>query len=416
MDGRTTLLGHADAAQMRETVGRAAPTLGKLIWRLAIMAVLLAVVFGGFYAYERFRETMTAQFFANMKPPPVPVVVVAATSQALPQSFGGIGSLVAVHQVTVSPEIGGRVTKIFFEAGATVRAGDPLVQLNDEPEQGDLLNYRAQARLAQINLARARELAARQNGPLANVDTYQSQLDQANAGIAKTQALIAQKLVRASFGGVLGIRQVDLGQYVSPGTMLVTLTDLDTLYANFTLPEQNRAALSVGQPVEVSVDAYRGRVFTARMATIEPQVGADTRTIKLQATLANPDHLLMPGMFANARVVLPPLPDVVTVPETAVDYTLYGDSVFLVTEEAGAAAQTAGNQSAGGQAAGNPAFKVKRTSVKVGERFGNKVAILSGLKPGDRVATSGQNKLNDGAAVTLTSSDALATPTNVPTN
>src|SRR5260221_10508388 len=118
MDGRTTLLGHADAAQMRETVGRAAPTLGKLIWRLAIMAVLLAVVFGGFYAYERFRETMTAQFFANMKPPPVPVVVVAATSQALPQSFGGIGSLVAVHHVTVSPEIGGRVTKIFFEAGA----------------------------------------------------------------------------------------------------------------------------------------------------------------------------------------------------------------------------------------------------------------------------------------------------------
>src|SRR6266702_2603452 len=165
MDGRTTLLDHADTAQMRDTAGRAAPTRGKLIWRLAIMAVLLAVVFGGFYAYERFRETMTAQFFANMKPPPVPVVAVAATAQSLPQSFGGIGSLIAVHQVTVSPEIGGRITKIFFEAGATVRAGDPLVQLNDEPEQGDLLNYRAQARLAQINLTRARELAARQNGP-----------------------------------------------------------------------------------------------------------------------------------------------------------------------------------------------------------------------------------------------------------
>ncbi len=411
MDGRTTLIDHADAAQMRETVGRAAPTLGKLIWRLAIMAVLLAIVFGGFYAYERFRETMTAQFFANMKPPPVPVVAVAATAQSLPQSFGGIGSLVAVHQVTVSPEVGGRITKIFFEAGAAVRAGDPLVQLNDEPEQGDLLNYRAQVRLAQINLARARELAARQNGPLANVDTYQSQLDQANAGIAKTQALIAQKLVRASFGGVLGIRQVDLGQYVSPGTMLVTLTDLDTLYANFTLPEQNRAALSVGQSIEVTVDAYRGRVFPAKMTTIEPQVGADTRTIKLQATLANPDHLLLPGMFANARVVLPPLPDVVTVPETAVDYTLYGDSVFLVTEEGGAPAQTAGNQPAG-----NPVFKVKRTSVKVGERFDNKVAILSGLKPGDRVATSGQIKLNDGATVTITSSNALATPAKVPTN
>src|SRR5713226_2838167 len=142
----------------RRPIGR---TRGKLILRLAIMAVLLALVFGGFYAYERFREVKTAEFFANMKPPPVPVVAVAATTQALPQSFGGIGSLVAVHQVTVSPEIGGRITKIFFEAGATVRAGDPLVQLNDEPEQGDLLNFRAQARIAQINLARARELASR---------------------------------------------------------------------------------------------------------------------------------------------------------------------------------------------------------------------------------------------------------------
>ena len=417
MDGRTTVLDRADAAPTRDAVGRAGPTRRKLVWRLAIMAVLLAIVFGGFYAWERVREQMTAKIFATMKPPPVPVVAVAATAQAMPQSFSGIGSLVAVHQVTVSPEVGGRVTKIFFEAGATVRAGDPLVQLNDEPEQGDLLNYRAQTRLAQVNLARAKELASRQNGPLANVDTYQSQLDQANAGIAKTQALIAQKLIRAPFAGVLGIRQVDLGQYVSPGTMLVTLTDLDTLYANFTLPEQNRGALSVGQPIEIAVDAYPGRVFPARMTTIEPQVGADTRTIKLQATLANSEHLLMPGMFANARVVLPPIPDVVTVPETAVDYTLYGDSVFLVTEEAAPAPAT-GNQPAGNQAtgAGNPVLRVKRTAVKVGERFDNKVAIISGLKPGDRVATSGQIKLNDGTAVTLTSSDALATPAAMPTN
>jgi membrane fusion protein, multidrug efflux system len=305
----------------------------------------------------------------------------------------------------VSPEVAGRVTKIFFESGATVHAGDPLVQLNDEPEQGDLLNYRAQARLAQVNLARAKELASRQNGPLANVDTYQSQLDQANAGIAKTQALIAQKLIRAPFSGVLGIRQIDLGQYVTTGAPLVTLTDFDTLYANFTLPEQNRAALSVGQSIEVTVDAYPGRRFPARLTTIEPQVGAETRTIKLQATLANPDHLLMPGMFANARVVLPSLPNVVTVPETAVEYTLYGDSVFVV-----------GADPATGQAGGKPVLKVKRTFVKTGERFDNKVAILSGLKPGERVATSGQIKLTDGAAVTLTTSDALATPPSVPTN
>src|SRR5229473_5919572 len=178
----------------------------------------------------RLRPMKMAEAFATMKPPPVPVVAVAATAQSMPQAFTAIGSIVAVHQVVVSPEVGGRVTKIFFEPGAALHAGDPLIQINDEPEQGDLLSYRAQARLAQINLGRASQLASRDYGPRANVDTYQSQLDQANAGIAKTQALIAQKLIRAPFGGVLGIRQIDLGQYVGPGTMLVSLTDLDTLY------------------------------------------------------------------------------------------------------------------------------------------------------------------------------------------
>jgi multidrug efflux system membrane fusion protein len=404
MDGHSTTVERADAAQTRNAGGRAGRTRGKLVLRLGIMALLLAIVFGGFYAWQRTRETMTAQFFATMKPPAVPIVAVAATAQAVPQSFGGIGSLVAVHQVTVSPEVGGRVTRIFFEAGAAVHAGDPLVQLNDEPERGDLANFQAQARLGQINLLRAKELASRGNGPQVNVDTSQSQLDQANAEIAKTQAQIAQKLIRAPFAGALGIRQVDLGQYVNPGAALVSLTDLDTLYANFTLPEQNRAKLSVGQTIVVVVDAYPGRTFPAQLSTIEPQVGADTRTIKLQATLANPDHLLMPGMFANARVVLPSLPDIVTVPETAVEYTLYGDSVFVVREEPAA------------QAGGAPALKVKRTFVKTGDHFDNKVAIIEGLKPGDRVATSGQIKLTDGAAVTLTASDALATPAAVPTN
>jgi len=420
MDGRATSLDRADAMTARVAGRRTAPTSGKLVFRLVIMAVLLVVVFGGFYAWQRMRETMTAQFFATMKPPPVPVVAVAATARAVPQLFAGIGSLAAVHQVTVAPEIGGRVTKIFFEAGGTVHAGDPLVQLNDDPERGDLANFQAQARLSQINLVRAKELAARGNGPQVTVDTNQSQLDQANAEIAKTQGLIAQKLIRAPFGGILGIRQIELGQYLTPGAAVVSLTDLDTLYANFTLPEQNRAALSVGQTIGVTVDAYRERSFPATLSTIEPQVGTDTRTIKLQATLANPDHLLMPGMFANARVELPPLPDVVTVPETAVEYTLYGDSVFVVTEDSAAPVPAAGQTPIPAQssapAPSGPALKVKRTFVKTGDRFDNMVAILEGLKPGDRVATSGQIKLTDGAAVTLTTSDALATPAAVPTN
>lgn len=393
----------AETEYRREAGGRKGATRGGLIIRLLVMAVLLLIVFGGLYYYNVFRTKMTAQFFATMKPPPVTIAVAEAKSEALPQSLSGIGSMTAVHEVTVAPEVGGRVTKIFFQSGATVHAGDPLVQLNDQPEQGDLLNFRAQARLAQVNLVRAKELASRGNGPIANVDLYQSQLDQANAMIAKTQAIIAQKIVRAPFSGVLGIRQVDLGQYVNAGTALVSLTDLDTLYADFTLPEQSRSALSVGQTVEIAVDAYPKRDFAGKLTTIEPQIAVDTRTIKLQATLANPDHLLQPGMFAKARVVLPSLPSVVMVPETAVDYTLYGDSVFLVTQD-------------GSDGNGKPVFKAKRSYVKTGEHVGGQVAVLDGLKPGDRVAASGQIKLHDGAIVIPGTSDSLAAPAHLPNN
>jgi multidrug efflux system membrane fusion protein len=407
LDNRSTTIDRGDLEQAerghaRDVGRRPRATFGKLALRFGIMAVLLLIVFGGFWYFNHMREQGMAAFFANMKPPPVPVVMAEATSQSVPRTLPGIGSVTAVHQVSVAPEIGGRVTQIMFEAGATVRAGDPLLQLNDQPEQGDLLSFRAQARLAGINLRRATQLASRQYETQANVDTYQSQLDQANAGIAKTEALIAEKLVRAPFSGVLGIRQVDLGQYLNAGTMLVTLTDLDTLYVNFTLPEQNKAALKLGQTVAVAVDAFPGRSFPAQLTTVEPQVGTDTRTIKLQATLKNPDHLILPGMFANAKVVLPPQPDVVTVPETSVDYSLYGDSVFLIVD--GAA-----------DAEGKPTLKVKRTFVKTGDRFDNKVAILSGLKAGDRVSNSGQLKLNDGAVVTLSDSGALAMPSKVPT-
>jgi len=346
---------------------------------------------------------MTAQFFATMKPPPTPVAAATATAQDLPRFLSGIGTLAAVHQVTVAPEVGGRVTQIFFQAGGVVAAGDPLVQLNDKPEQGDLANFRAQSKVAELNLGRSRELVTRQFTPQATVDQNQAILDQALANIAKTQAVIAQKLIRAPFAGQLGIRQIEVGQYLNAGGPIVTLTDLDTLYVNFMLPEQNRSQLAIGQPVQIRVDAYRGRSFEARLTTIEPQVSAETRMIKLQATLSNPEHLLLPGMFANVNVVLPPEPDVVTVPETAVDFSLYGDSVFVIRE-------------GGRDAAGKPFLTVTRTFVTTGARFDNRVVITSGLKPGDRVAASGQLKLNTGTQVVIGEAGPLATPAAVPTN
>ena len=186
-------------------------------------------------------------------------------TQSVPRSAPGIGSIVAVHQVTVNPEVAGRVTKIFFQPGQTVKAGDPLVQLNDAPDRGDLANYQAQARLAQITLARSRQLVKRQFTPQETVDQNQSQLDQTNAKIQKTQAIIAQKLIRAPFSGQLGVRQIDLGQYLSAGAPIVTLTDLSMLYVNFTLPSQRAPEIAVGQQVNVTADAYPGRTFTAKL-------------------------------------------------------------------------------------------------------------------------------------------------------
>ncbi len=251
----------------------------------------------------------------------------------VPNLMTAVGDLAAVHQVNVTSDVSGRITDIMFTAGATVKAGSPLVQLFDGPEQGDLASFKAQATGAQLALDRAKQLAARQFGPQSTVDAAQATYDQANAGIAKTEAIISQKLVRAPFDGELGVRHVEVGQYLTAGTQIVTLTDLSMLYANFTVPEKGSAALKVGQTVRVAVDAYPGRTFEGKITAIEPQIATDTRNIRVQATIDNPDHILKPGMFATTTVVLPDKPPVVTVPETAVDYTLYGDSVFLITEK-----------------------------------------------------------------------------------
>lgn len=377
---------------------------GGMIKRFVIMAAALAVVVGGMLYFNYvLKPTAMSKFLAANKPPPTTVAVAEAQLSEVPKYLTGIGTVQAAQQVVVAPEVGGRVAQIFFESGAAVTAGDPLVQLNDAPERGDLANFEAQAHYAQVQLKRAKELVTRQAVPQATVDQDQATLDEANAGIAKTQAVIAQKLIRAPFAGQLGIRQVDLGQYVTPGGAIVTLTNLDRVFVNFTLPEQDRSRLSVGQAVEVTADAFPGKVFEARLTTIEPQISPDTRTIKLQATLDNPQHLLLPGMFANAAVVLPPQPHVVTVPETAVDYSLYGDSVFVVKQE-------------GADEAGKPVMKVTRTFVKTGDRFNNRVAILEGLKVGDRVAASGQLRLVSGMVVAVTQSDALKPPAQTPVN
>jgi membrane fusion protein, multidrug efflux system len=365
-----------------------------------IVGLLLALLVGGLVGFNAFRSHMIAQFFANNKPPPTTVTVVEAKSEVIPNLLTAVGDLAAVHQVNVTSDVSGRITDIMFAAGASVKAGSPLVQLFDGPEQGDLASFKAQATGASLALDRAKQLAARQFGPQSTVDAAQATYDQAVAGISKTEALISQKLVRAPFDGELGVRRIEVGQFLSAGTQIVTLTDLSMLYANFTAPEKASAALQVGQTVRVSVDAYPGRTFDGKITTIEPQILSDTRNIRVQATIANPDKILKPGMFTTTTVVLPDRPPVITVPETAVDYTLYGDSVFLITEKKGDDGKTS--------------LTAVRTFVRTGDRVEGRAEILEGLKPGDRVVAVGQLKLQSGAAVAISTDPPPPIPAKPP--
>src|SRR6266576_3044188 len=365
-----------------------------------IVGLLLAVLVGGLVGFNAFRTKMITQFFANNKPPPASVTVAEAKSEVIPNLLTAVGDLAAVHQVNVTSDVSGRITDIMFTAGSSVKAGTPLVQLFDGPEQGDLASFKAQATMAPLSLERAKQLASRQFGPQATVDQAQSSFDQANAGIAKTQAIISQKQVRAPFDGELGVRKVEVGQYLTAGTQIVSLTDLSQLYANFTVTEKDSGALKVGQIVRIAVDAYQGRKFEGKISTIEPQIATETRNIRVQATIANPDHILKPGMFATTTVVLPDKPAVVTVPETAVDYTLYGDSVFLISEKK--------------EEDGKTSLTATRSFVQTGNRIEGRAEILKGLKPGDRVVAVGQLKLQSGSAVTISTDPLPPIPAKPP--
>ena len=225
-----------------------------------IVAVLMSAVIGAAVYFDYWRAGFIKTILSKPRPP-TPVSIATAKVEVIPNLLTAVGDLAAVHQVNVTSDVSGRITNIMFEPGSTVKAGSPLVQLFDEPEQGDLASFKAQAVMGQLALDRAKQLAARQFGPQATVDQAQSTFDQVNSGIAKTEAIISQKLVKAPFDGVLGVRHVEVGQFLTAGTQIVSLTDLSTLYANFTVTEKDSGQLKVGQAVRIVVDAYPNRNF-----------------------------------------------------------------------------------------------------------------------------------------------------------
>src|SRR5271165_1942599 len=327
---------------------------------------LLAAVTGGL-AYFQFviKPTMVKGFMAAaFAPKPTAVSLEAARIEQWPPQLAAIGTLRAYQGIMIAPQAAGVITAIHFESGADVKAGDLLVSIDDSVEQADLANGLAQLKNAEATLARQKTLVSGGNTPQSTVDTAIAARDSAAATVERTRAVIAQKALRAPFSGRLGLRNADLGQYASVGMALATLQQLDPIYADFPVPEEALATLAVGQDVSMSVDALRGQTFAGKVKAIDARVSAESRNVTARAQFDNPDRKLLPGMFANLTVASGAPAEVLTVPRTAIVYSLYGDNVFVVEPAKGSDAQ----KSSGG-------LVVERRFVKIGPVRGERIAV-----------------------------------------
>lgn len=399
----------------------ALPTRARRPLVFVIVLALLVALTGGL-AYFQFviKPNLVKSFMAAaFAPKPTTVTVEAARVEKWPPELTAIGTLRAFQGVAIAPQAAGVVTAIHFESGDDVPAGAPLINIDDSVEQADLANSRAQLTNADQTLARQKVLVVKGNTPQSSVDTALATRDSAAASVERTQAIIAQKEIKAPFAGRLGLRNVDLGQYVAVGTSLVTLQQLDPIYADFPVPEEALSTLAAGQEANMTVDAIPGRSFKGKIQAIDARVSAESRNVTARAEFANPDRKLLPGMFANLTVTTGESADVLTLPRTAIVYSLYGDNVFVVTPKPQAGAHAAAADKGGAQAAvvdkGHaPSLIVERRFVRLGAVRGERVAIEEGVKPGERVVTAGQIKLQANMPVAIDESAALPPPAETP--
>ena len=373
---------------------------------LVVLALLAAVTGGLAYFQFAIKPTMIKTFMAAaFAPKPTAVTAEAVKVEKWPPELTAIGTLRAYQGVIIAPQAAGVVTAKHFESGDDVEAGAPLINIDDSVEQADLANGLAQLKNAEATLARQKTLVVQGNTPQSSVDAAIAARDSAAATVERTRAVIAQKAIRAPFAGRLGLRNVDIGQYVAVGTSLVTLQQLDPIYADFPVPEEALRSLAVGQRVSMTVDAIPGRSFEGKIEAIDARVSAESRNVTARAVFANPDRKLLPGMFANLTVTTGEPASVLTVPRTAIVYSLYGDNVFVVR-----AAPHAREQGGVSDNGGPSGLIVERRFVRVGPARGERIAINEGLRPGERVVTAGQIKLQAYMPVTLDETAALPTP------
>ena len=376
--------------------------------RMFLMLAAMLVLVGGLFSYKFYHGAQAGKASAGQPMPAVTISAEVARAEVWQPTLRTTGSLMAVQGVVLSNELSGLVESITFDSGEVVPKGKLLVQLNIASEQAQLRSLEAASELARQNLERARTLRKSNANALADLDYAQAQFDQAQAIADNVRTVIARKSIVAPFAGRLGLRQVNLGQFLPVGAAIVSLQSLDPIYVNFALPQQAVSRVSKGQVVELTLDAFPNAAFKGAINAFDSRLDDATRTVRLQATLANGEGRLQPGMFGTVAVMLPQKEEVVTVPQSAVAYNPYGNVVYVVEQAAAPA---------GGGAPLPPSLKVRQQFVKLGETRGDQVAVESGLKAGEMIVTSGQLKLRDGVPVRIDNSHPAAnTPHPTPPN
>ncbi len=356
----------------------------------------IALIVGGVFGFRMYKMI---QGFKSQKQ----IVTVSeepAKQETWQPNFVSVGNLDPVQGADISNQVAGNVTAINFDSGQEVEKGQLLVQLDDSNEQAQLQGFKAQEKLADLNAQRAHDIFSKHLISQSDVDTADSNLKQAQANVANTQADINKKSIRAPFSGHTGIRNVNLGQYLPSGTVLVTLQALDHMYASFNLPEQALSSLAKGQRMDVTVDAYPNQKFAGEINAIDSKVDPSSHTVRVQGMIANPQHQLRAGMFANVSISAGKPGEFVTVPKSAVTYSLYGNSVFVVAPDKEKKDDK-----------GQPLLTATEVFVKLGDEHGTRVAVLEGIKAGDQVVTTGMQKLHTGATVVI---DNNVTPDQTP--
>ncbi|HUB12996.1 MAG TPA: efflux RND transporter periplasmic adaptor subunit [Acetobacteraceae bacterium] len=356
--------------------------------RMIVMLILVGLVLGGVFGFQMFKAHMIKQVMAKFVNPPQTVSTITAAVQDWQPHLSAVGTVRAVNGANLSLQLSGIVDEIGFKSGDDVQKGQVLLRLRNDDDVAKLHSLQANADLAQINYERDRKQLLIHAVAQATVDSDAATLKSDLAQVAQQQAIVDQKILRAPFAGHLGIRAVDLGQYLTAGTTVVTLQALDPLFVDFYLPQQALANLKVGQAVGMEVDTWPGQTFAGKISAINPQVDPSSRNVQVRAELPNPDHRLLPGMFATLQIDTGATQRFVTLPSTAVAYNPYGSTVYVVVDK---------GKSAGGQ----PNLIAQQTFVTTGDTRGDQVAIVKGVNAGQTVVTAGQIKLHNGSPVAV---------------